>query len=189
MAEDHEYRLPKAFRCPVYDGLSAGKSVAEFAVDQLFATGLLPVFVWAAGLVWLFTACGGRFRLLGWVWVAVFGLLAFSGTSRSGYLGPAYTWLFAADAVALVERLGRRGVLAWSLAALLLGWGALLAPLAFPVLPVERHLRERERRLRPARAVARGRGDLVDLAPLRLSAAGGRRTRPARGLTGPDPVE
>lgn len=45
----------------------------------------------------------------------------------------------AAGAVALVEQLGRRGVLAWGLAALLLAWGALLAPLALPVLPVERY--------------------------------------------------
>jgi len=118
----------------------AGKSVAEFAVDQLFATGLLPVVIWGTGLVWLFAARGGRFRLLGWVWLAVFGLLAFSGTSRSGYLGPAYTWLLAAGAVGLVERLGRRGVLAWGLAALILAWGALLAPLALPVLPVERYV-------------------------------------------------
>lgn len=118
----------------------AGKSAAEFAVEQLFVTGLLPVVVWGAGLVWLFLARGGRYRTLGWAWVAVFALLAASGTARSGYLGPAWTWLLAAGGVAIVERLGRRGALAWGLAALLLVWGAVLAPLAFPVLPVERYV-------------------------------------------------
>ena len=36
----------------------------------------------------------------GVVYLAVFGLLLLNGTSRAGYLAPAYTWLLAAGGVA-----------------------------------------------------------------------------------------
>jgi hypothetical protein len=116
------------------------KSAAQFAVDQLMTMGLFSVLVWGSGLVFLFVARQGRFRLLGWIYLAVFALLAFSGSSRSGYLGPAYTWLLAAGAVALTEWFERRRWVVYVLAGFLTLWGAMIAPLALPVLPVERYI-------------------------------------------------
>jgi len=85
---------------------------------------------------------GRRFRLLGWMFLTVFGILAFSGTSRASYLAPAFTWLFAAGGVAWEPLLARgRGQWpAWATVILLLGGGAAVAPLALPILPVESYL-------------------------------------------------
>lgn len=105
---------------------------------------LLPL--WLAGLVFFFVLPGGRrFRILGVVYLAVFFLLAFSGTSRAGYLAPAYTWLLAGGAVAAETFFARfKPPAAWILrvasVAVALAAGALLAPLAVPVLPVETYI-------------------------------------------------
>ena len=56
---------------------------------------LLGWFVWLSGLVWLmFWKSGRAFRTLGCAYLAIFVLLALNGTSRAGYLGPAYAWVF-----------------------------------------------------------------------------------------------
>ena len=99
--------------------------------------------LWLAGLVWLFAhPLGKRYRLLGWVYLTVFAILITSGSSRSGYLAPAYTWLFAAGGVA-IEGWFARPRLAWvrpAYAAVLIATGAAIAPLALPLLPVETYI-------------------------------------------------
>jgi hypothetical protein len=81
--------------------------------------------------------------MLGWIYLTVFFILALSGSSRSGYLSPAYTWLFAAGGVA-GERLFDRKPLAWLrpvAVVMLIVAGAATAPLALPLLPVETYIR------------------------------------------------
>jgi hypothetical protein len=99
--------------------------------------------LWLAGLVWLFAhPLGKRYRLLGWMYLTVFAILIASGSSRSGYLAPAYTWLFAAGGVA-IEGWFARPRLAWmrpAYAAVLIATGAAIAPLALPLLPVETYI-------------------------------------------------
>lgn len=112
--------------------------------DQVLAMHPLTLPVWGSGLaLLLFSGEGRRLRPLGWMFVAVLLLLMASGTSRPTYLAPAFTILFAAGGVA-IERLstGRAGLRARPavLAVLALG-GAILAPLALPVLPVGAYLR------------------------------------------------
>jgi hypothetical protein len=77
-------------------------------------------------------------------YLAVFALLAASGTARAAYLSPAYPPLFALGAVAIegwtqagttFARAARAGLVA----VLTLG-GAAIAPLALPLLPVERFI-------------------------------------------------
>lgn len=100
--------------------------------------------LWLAGLIWLLLApAARRFRVLGWTYVTVFVILAASGSSRSGYLAPAYTWLFAAGGVALETLLAKR-TLAWLRPAylgVLLVTGAFIAPLALPLLPIDTYIR------------------------------------------------
>ena len=98
---------------------------------------LLPL--WLGGLVYLFRGRGGRFRSLGWTYVAFYVLL-FALKAKNYYLAPIYPLLFAAGACGLEQLLERapatRGR-AWPrLAALGIVTiaGAVLAPLALPLL-------------------------------------------------------
>ncbi len=116
-------------------------SLLGFMKGQLRALHFLNAPIWLAGLgVLLFGAQGSRFRMLGWTYLTVFGLLAWSGSSRAGYLSPAYTWLFPAGALLIESRLRSRTMRASIFAALALG-GILMAPAALPLLPVDTYIR------------------------------------------------
>jgi len=110
-------------------------------IETMLATSL-PL--WLGGLMFLFFHPAGRtYRMLGWIYVTVFLVLVLSGSSRAGYLAPAYTWLFAAGGVA-AERLLDRPRRAWVqpvLMGVLLGSGVAAAPLAIPILPVDTYIR------------------------------------------------
>jgi hypothetical protein len=95
--------------------------------------------IWLGGLVWLLAGkAGPERRALAWIYLAVLGLLLAMGSSRPGYLAPAYTWLLAAGGVAteaLAERLTLPR-LRWLVVAIVVLAGVALAPFALPVLPV-----------------------------------------------------
>ncbi len=115
-----------------------------FLRGQAFAMNLVALPLWLGGLAWLLvTRAGSRFRALGVAYLAVFALLLASGSSRAGYLAPAYTWLLAAGGVALeaaASRTGRRWLGPAALVVLILG-GLWRAPLALPVLSVPAYVR------------------------------------------------
>jgi hypothetical protein len=116
--------------------------------------------VWAAGLAWLLLhPAGRRWRALGWAYPVILVLLVFQG-GKPYYLGPAYGWLFAAGAVAIQSALRRP----WARAASLLvlaGAGVATAPLALPVVPVERlPAYQRAIGLRPSSGERFAEGDL-----------------------------
>jgi hypothetical protein len=100
--------------------------------------------LWIAGLLsCLFGREGGRWRILGIIYVSVLLLLMLGGRSRASYLSPAYPMLFAAGAIGverLVEARGRRLLKAASFAVPVAS-GLVLAPFALPVLPVETFIR------------------------------------------------
>ncbi|HYS05632.1 MAG TPA: glycosyltransferase family 39 protein [Candidatus Dormibacteraeota bacterium] len=116
----------------------------DFLIGQIRMVHPLTLPLWMGGLAWLFLhADGKRHYLLGWIYLTVFSILVLSGSSRSGYLAPAYTWLFAAGGVA-GERLLDRKHLAWLrpvAVVLLIVAGAVTAPLALPLLPVDTYIR------------------------------------------------
>lgn len=115
----------------------------DFLLGQIQNMSPFTLPLWFAGLVWLLVAPGGKkFRILGWIYVTCFLILVASGSSRAGYLAPAYTWLFAAGGVAL-ERALAGARLAWLRPAyltILLVTGAAIAPLALPILPIEKYI-------------------------------------------------
>lgn len=93
--------------------------------------------MWIAGLVFFFREPGRRYRMLGWMYVAVFVLLVVI-KSKIYYLAPAYPALLAGGGIAF-ERMAERGR-AW-LRRLTLGVlvssGALFLPLSLPMLSTD----------------------------------------------------
>lgn len=118
-------------------------SPLDFLGAQILGTNPVTFPLWLAGLIFLLVARDGRpFRILGVLFVAVFLLLAFSGRSRAGYLGPAFPMILAAGGL-VTERAASLRRLRWikePIVALLLLSGAALAPFGLPVLPVHSYI-------------------------------------------------
>ncbi|HEY2942012.1 MAG TPA: glycosyltransferase family 39 protein [Vicinamibacteria bacterium] len=111
-----------------------------FADQVLFAgPGSLPV--WLAGLAFLLRdPAARRFRLLGYAFLPLLGLMLVSGSSRPDRIGAFYPILFAAGAVAISawsQRPGRGWLRPFALV-LVAGSGLFLAPITLPLLPPER---------------------------------------------------
>ena len=122
-----------------YSSLTRGR----FLVDQLLAMNPFTYLVSLSGLAWCLThEDGRRWRPVGVTFLTVFAILLANPHTKSEYIAAAYPMLFACGGVAL-ELLGRpwRAVAVWGISALLVVSGAILAPLALPVLPVSTYLR------------------------------------------------
>ena len=123
-------------------------SPLDFFKGQLLLTHPFTFPVWAAGLCfYLLTRAGRPFRALGWAYVVMFVLMIVM-RAKVYYLLPVYPVLFAPGAVwfeSFFARLAeRRPLWRWlrpASVALLVAGGALTAPLALPVLPVETLIR------------------------------------------------
>src|SRR5205085_7286846 len=77
---------------------------------QLLSLNPFEFLVWGAGLVWLFSPAGRRFRVLACTYVALFALFVlFKG--KDYYLFPIYPMLMAAAAVAFAQWTIRRPVI------------------------------------------------------------------------------
>lgn len=114
-----------------------------FLKECVLLTHPFTLPLWVTGLLYLlFSRLGRKFQALGWIYVAVLGILL-STHSKPYYFAPAFLILLPAGAVAIEAFAARNG---WNwlkptyLTALVLG-GALTAPLALPVLPVETFIR------------------------------------------------
>jgi hypothetical protein len=115
----------------------------EFLKQQIIFTHPLAFALALIGLVYVFVSRQGKpYRILGWAFVVMLATSIYF-EAKAYYLSPIYPMLFAAGAVAL-ERLIQRpgGSRNWNwlqpvtLSLLLVG-GAIMAPLALPLLPVE----------------------------------------------------
>jgi hypothetical protein len=119
-------------------------SLAEFVKGQVLFMHPLTLPVWAAGLYFYLASKAGRpFRALGWAYVALFALMVVF-RAKIYYLVPFYPILLAAggaQAEAWLARPGWRARLRPAALALLAVGGAVMAPLALPVLPVETFIR------------------------------------------------
>lgn len=148
----------------------SGKNVvlgpAAFVGQQVLLQHPLLLPLWAAGLVWLFRARGGRYRVFAWCF-AVFFVLMFLLKAKNYYLAPFYPLLFAAGGVAAEDglaRIGHAGLRRWlpSAAVWLVGLGgAVTAPLALALLAPEDYLAyERWLGLTPPKTEVAHRGPL-----------------------------
>ncbi len=120
-----------------YASLTRGR----FLLDQLLVMNPFTYLLAVPGLFWsLRSRANGR--ILGVVFLTVFAILFANPHTKAEYLAAAYPLLYACGGVAL-ERVPRP----WSAAGaavvsgLLVLSGILLAPLAMPILPVEKYIR------------------------------------------------
>ncbi len=113
-------------------------SIPAFALSQVILLGPFNAPIWLIGLYYcLFADNGRRWRILGWIYLAVFAVLAIQG-GKPYYAAPVYPLLLAAGAVAIEQFAAARE---WGVtfrracaAALVMG-GIITAPLGIPVLP------------------------------------------------------
>lgn len=116
---------------------------SDFLVEQVLQNGPLGAVVWIAGLVALLASRRLRpWRALGFAWLAVLAVLL-STAAKPYYLAPVYAPLWAAGAVAIEAWAGRsraRRVAAGAFAVLLVISALAIAPLARPILPVDRYV-------------------------------------------------
>lgn len=118
------------------------RSPLAFIGNQIVVMHPILFPLWAVGLVWLFFArAGRRYRVLGFAFLVVLGAFI-ALKAKYYYVVPVYPMLFAAGAIAFERLTALR--LRWlrpAYAALVVVTGALLAPMALPILPVETFLR------------------------------------------------
>jgi hypothetical protein len=118
----------------------SGLTRLDFVAGQITLLNPLNMLLWLPGLFFLlFDRDGRRYRVLGIIYVAAFGILLANAHSKAEYLGPAYIMLFAAGGVA-VERWASRGKRWWAapaIAVLSALSSLLILPFAVPVLPVQ----------------------------------------------------
>jgi len=98
----------------------------------------LSIPIWLAGLLFFFSQTGQPYRLFGWLYLTVLAVLLIT-QGKPYYLAPAYPVLFAGGAVLIAQWLeshGQQRLYPAIIAGLLIG-GAVTAPMALPILPLE----------------------------------------------------
>jgi hypothetical protein len=121
----------------------AAISPVDFLTAQFFTMHPLTFPLWFCGLLYyLFFKKGRQFRILGIIYLSVLLILIINQKSRTGYLASAYPMLFASGALVLetfTQKLNWKGIKFTIIVVIILG-GMVFAPLALPVLPVEKYI-------------------------------------------------
>ncbi|MBN2362708.1 glycosyltransferase family 39 protein [candidate division WOR-3 bacterium] len=110
----------------------------RFVVDQFWGMNPFTYLVSLPGLVWCFTHKDERSRrLIGIMFLTVFGVLIANSHTKSEYIVAAYPMIFACGGVCLgTAKFPWR----WGVPTILVLSGAVLAPFAIPILPVNLYL-------------------------------------------------
>ena len=124
------------------EGKYSSLTRARFLADQFLGMNPFTYLVSLPGLAWcLAHRESRRWRPVGIMFLTVLAVLLTNRHTKSEYIAAAYPMLFAAGGVA-VELLRQpwRAAAVWILTGLLVVSGAILAPLAMPILPVETYV-------------------------------------------------
>ncbi|MCU0230087.1 MAG: glycosyltransferase family 39 protein [Acidobacteria bacterium] len=114
---------------------NAEMPLSVFLGQQVLFMNPVALPLWLGGLLWLLLAPSARrWRPFAVIFVAVFLMLAASGSSKPYYLAASFPPLLAAGGVALSRLAHRRRALAATYLAALGVAGVALAPMAMPVL-------------------------------------------------------
>lgn len=107
-----------------------------FLLGQVLYMHPLSIPIAIAGLVWLFTAPGKRFRLFGWLYLFCLVLLT-AGRGKPYYLAAAYPPLFAAGSVHIESKFLRHARRRFfAITAALATGGVLTGTFALPILSI-----------------------------------------------------
>jgi 4-amino-4-deoxy-L-arabinose transferase-like glycosyltransferase len=110
-------------------------NIANWVIGQLLMAALVLVWVWIAGLRFLWQADRPLWRALVWAYALLFVFFAFTTGGKIYYLAGAYIYLLAAGAVAIDGWLAARKGRARNLLLVTGICTALALPIALPVLP------------------------------------------------------
>jgi 4-amino-4-deoxy-L-arabinose transferase-like glycosyltransferase len=121
----------------------SGITRADFIKWIFILMNPASAIIWLFGLYYLFFHKDGKqFRILGIVFIVTFLILLISGKSKSEYLTPAFTILFAGGGV-MLEKIDLQKYWGWLKYAVIIPLGVsgiVTAPLALPILPVETYI-------------------------------------------------
>lgn len=99
--------------------------------------------IWLLGLYYLFFSKNGAgLRILGIIFITTFLILFVSGKSKSEYIAPVFIMPFAAGGL-LLEKINKKKYWGWFKHAVIIPLiitGIMIAPLALPILPVEKYV-------------------------------------------------
>jgi hypothetical protein len=115
----------------------------QFFGQEILLMHPLTLPIWLGGLwFYFFTETGKRFRAIGWAWIFTAAVIVVM-SPRVYYLFPAFPVVFAGGGVFWEQLLARPRLnwLKFAYPVLMLLGGAVLAPLAVPLLPPETYIR------------------------------------------------
>lgn len=141
----HDFPILEDLRNVARSGKNVVLGPVEFVTQQIVLMHPLLFPLWVGGLVSLCAGRLRRYRVLGFTYVALFGLF-FAMKAKNYYLVPIYPALLAAGAVAWEARLAAWRTTAgrlWPKAAtvaLIAAGGLVTAPLVLPMLSPERYV-------------------------------------------------
>ena len=127
-------------------GRDVTRSFFPFILDQIVFMHFFTAPVWISGVWWYFFGKEsqgerGRHRILGWTYLFLLCFYVF-GKGKSYYLWPIYPMLFAAGGVAIEQWTSQRARILRPIYAVALALGgAILAPMAVPLLSPENFIR------------------------------------------------
>jgi 4-amino-4-deoxy-L-arabinose transferase-like glycosyltransferase len=111
-------------------------NIAVFIIGQIVVTSLAMIWVWVAGLRFLWRSGQPMWRALAWAWGLLFVIFALTTGSKTYYLAAAYVPLLAAGAVAVDGWLAARPGRLRRLLLVTAVTTAISVPVILPVLPV-----------------------------------------------------
>jgi 4-amino-4-deoxy-L-arabinose transferase-like glycosyltransferase len=110
-------------------------NIAVFIIGQIVVTTLALIWVWVAGLRFLWRSGQPMWRALAWAWGLLFVIFALTTGSKTYYLSAAYVPLLAAGAVAIDGWLAARPGRLRNLLLITALTTAVSVPVILPVLP------------------------------------------------------
>jgi hypothetical protein len=118
-----------------------GLTPASFILDQILILNPLSILVWVPGIVfYFFNKEAKQFGAVAFIWLTTFTILFINWHSKGEYIAASYQILFAGGAVMLEIWSKKRSWLKYAVAIPVIVFGILLAPLARPLLSVEKFL-------------------------------------------------
>jgi 4-amino-4-deoxy-L-arabinose transferase-like glycosyltransferase len=138
----HEFPFVQLMRNIKAEGRDVALSPLQYIAQQILLINPLSAYLWITGVLALFFARRFRaYRFLGWAYLV--GLTTFIVLGgKNYYLAPIYPVLLGAGAIAIEEAIvrSRQSWLKPVTALVALTSGAIFAPLAVPILPIDQFI-------------------------------------------------